>query len=156
MIEVQPQSNSLAEFSRKDFFKGGITLVGGLLAPSLFAEGEMHMHHNHGKNASLVAASTDCTVKGQLCQDHCIELVKQKDTSIAGCLETVTEMLAVCEGLTALANANSKHLKAYAKVCIDVCNSCITECEKHAKKHKECADCAEACKACVKELKKVA
>ncbi len=42
---------------------------------------------------------------------------------------------------------NSEHAKHIVKECIDICNACGNECEKHD--HDHCKKCAEACRKCV-------
>jgi len=113
-------------------------------------------HHNMHKHSSLVDSALDCLKAVQSCNDHCIELVKSGDTSIADCMSTVSEMLAACTALSQLALYQSTHLVAMAKVCIDVCEDCENECKKHEAKHAECKACADACRDCIKACKKVA
>ena len=120
-----------------------------------FASSE-HQHHQMNRNTAVIDAAMDCVKKGDACLDHCIELVKMNDTSIADCLATVTDMLPMCTALAKLASNQSPHLAELANVCISVCEACEKECRKHEKKHTECRNCAESCAACIKECKKIA
>ncbi len=102
------------------------------------------------RDMELIDAALHCVKNGQVCNDHCIALVKQGDTSIADCLASVSDMLVTCAGLSKLASNESAHLKAYAKVCIAVCRDCEKACAKHENHHAECKACAESCRACIK------
>ena len=87
---------------------------------------------------------------------HCLALFVAGDTSVSGCAKTVYQMSAMCGALARLASANSPHLAAMAKVCMEVCLDCEKECRKHEKEHEVCKACAESCAACAEECKKVA
>ncbi|MDH5389493.1 MAG: Csp1 family four helix bundle copper storage protein, partial [Gammaproteobacteria bacterium] len=100
-------------------------------------------------------AALDCIKTGQACNDHCIELVKTGDTSIADCMDILTESLAMCIALSQMASAQSSHLPELAKLCISVCEECEKECRKHEKKHAACKACADSCNACIKACKKI-
>lgn len=114
-----------------------------------------HHHQSGSKNAALVAAANDCVGKAEICVNHCIESFRAKDTSLIECMASVREMIPLCQGLSALAAYESAYLKDYAKICIQACESCIKECDKHAQHHQACADCAASCKKCIEECKKV-
>ena len=156
-MKLENLSDTNTKLSREKFIKGAAGVLAAAVASPLLAEYEDHSHHEqHNMHNKLIGATSECIVNGEICLSHCIELVKTKDTSIAGCLASVNDMIPVCQGLLTLAISNSKHLKAYAKVCIDVCESCVKECEKHAKKHIACKNCAVACKKFIEECKKIA
>lgn len=148
--------NTKENVSRGAFIKGAAGVIAAAATGGLGAAESHEHHHNPKKYGSLIDITSDCIVSGEKCLSHCFELVKQKDTSIAGCLTTVSEMLVLCKGLIPLAVGESQHLAQYAKVCISTCESCIKECEKHADKHKECKECAELCQMCIDECKKIA
>jgi len=147
-----PESNS-----RRNVLLGGAALTATLATGTAFAAAGEHQHHNHeeNKNTGLIDAALHCVKTGDACQEHCIELVKQGDTTIAECLNTVAEMLPMCTALAKLAAYKSTHLVALAKVCIDVCEACEKECRKHEDKHAACKACAESCADCIKECKKI-
>ena len=140
---------------RRNILLGAAAAAVTLTSNSAFSATD-HSHHKMNKNTALVDSALDCLKAGQACNDHCIELVKSGDTSIAECMSTVSEMLAACTALSQLASYQSKHLAAMAKVCIDVCEDCEKECAKHEDKHAECKACADACRDCIKACKKVA
>jgi len=115
-----------------------------------------HNHANHkNPNEKAIDASLHCVKQGNLCQDHCIDLIKGGDQTMIDCLNTVTEMLPMCETLSKLASLKSDLLPKFANVCIDACVACEKECRKHADMHVECKNCAESCAACIVECKKL-
>ncbi|MCH9683589.1 MAG: Csp1 family four helix bundle copper storage protein [Deltaproteobacteria bacterium] len=124
--------------------------------------GEHAGHEGHGDaagapaNEAFAAASADCTEKGQACLQHCIALLSKGDTSMAECAAAVHEMLAICNGVSVLALANSKHLKAGAALCQAVCSDCEAACKPHVGHHATCKACADACAAMIAEAKKLA
>lgn len=133
-----------------------------VLVSDAWADREGHDHqakHDHSsmKNpfGKLIAATSDCISKGQLCVDHCLMLLADGDTGMAGCARSVHQMLALCGALQQLASLNSEHIKPLAKVALAACKNCEEECRKHEKDHAVCKDCAEACAACQKECKAV-
>jgi Cys-rich four helix bundle protein (predicted Tat secretion target) len=111
--------------------------------------------HGDRLNNSLIDAALDCVKKGEACSNHCIILIKNGDNSVADCLDSVGETLAMCAALSTMASSQSTHLNALAKVCIDVCKDCEKECEVHADKHAECKACMESCAACIEECEKL-
>ena len=143
--------------SRRNFIFGTLAFAAALSSDDLLASSDDHKHHHHGpkKNNDLIDAAADCILKGQLCRDHCVELVKNGDTTISDCLDAVIDTISMCETLVQLAVSSSRHLNSFSKVCIQVCMDCEKECRVHKDKHKECKECMESCIDCIKELKKV-
>ncbi|MDH4262636.1 MAG: four-helix bundle copper-binding protein [Spirochaetia bacterium] len=149
------------KINRKKFLAGAAGIAATALASKLWAveTNDPHEHHHqHGssKNAALIAAANDCTGKAEICLDHCISTLKEKDLSLVDCMTSVRDMIPLCQGLSSLAASESKYLANYMKICITACDDCIKACKKHADKHQVCADCAEACKKCADECRKLA
>lgn len=118
-----------------------------------------HAHHQMagpGPNAALLAAAADCTIKGQICLSHCLDLLAGGEKEMLGCGKAVNETIAICTALQALAAQDAKALKALAKLAVDTCLACEKECRKHETKHKECKDCADSCVECAKQCKAIA
>jgi Cys-rich four helix bundle protein (predicted Tat secretion target) len=106
-------------------------------------------------NRALVDAAGDCVSKGQVCLSHCNEVLATGDKSMAACAMSVSELLAVCGALLALAAQGAPSLPKLASVAFDVCTRCEAECRKHAQ-HPPCKDCADACATCAAQCKKAA
>jgi Cys-rich four helix bundle protein (predicted Tat secretion target) len=143
--------------NRRAALTGAATLVAAAIAGTARAANE-HQAHQHGgaAAASLAGAASDCLQKGQVCLDHCLQLLGSGDTSMVGCARAVTEMQAICQAVQQLANSGSKHLGRIAAVAKTACLDCAAECRKHADKHAPCKDCMESCEACARECEKVA
>lgn len=143
--------------NRRELLVGGIALAGAAVVGNVQAAMHDHEHmHHHGASAAFTLAIGDCIQKGEVCLNHCIELLGQGEKEMAACARTVNEMLAVCGALQQLANQNSKQLARMAAIAMDVCKQCEDECKKHADKHDSCKACGESCAACYTECKKIA
>ncbi|HVO31141.1 MAG TPA: four-helix bundle copper-binding protein [bacterium] len=105
-------------------------------------------------NDALAAAASACADKAEACLQHCLQMLGNGETAFAACAEAVQDAIASSRSLATLAAAGSKHMKAFAKVCIDVCKDCETECRKHAEKHPICKECADACVKMIQECGK--
>ena len=144
--------------SRRDILLGAAAVAATLTTDTAFsATDHNHSAHQHtaNNNEDIINTALDCIKTGQACNDHCIELVKTGDTSIADCMDILVESLAMCTALAQMASANSSHLPELAKLCISVCEDCEKECRKHEKKHAVCKACADSCNACIKACKKI-
>jgi Cys-rich four helix bundle protein (predicted Tat secretion target) len=118
---------------------------------------EEHEKHAHGPapHQALIDAALDYINRGEVCIDHCITLLGKGDTSLIGCLRSVSAMMPLCTALVRLAALDAKRLKELAKVCVDELADCEEECKKHEDHHAVCKACAEACAACAEECKKL-
>ena len=138
---------------RREVLLGAGAAAMAAAAQAVFAAQDHSQHmHGGGKYAALAAAAGNCVRNGQLCIDHCFDLLGQGDKSMAACARSANQMMAVCATLQQLAAQNSKFLAKYAKVAMEVCKDCEEECRKHLQ-HQPCKDCADSCAACGKECK---
>lgn len=150
---------------RREFVKGlGVAAAAGVFS-SAMANAQEHKHDNHNtakkverkpftkQEKALLETTMDCMETGEVCLSHCADNLEAGDTAMAECQRSVMNMLAVCLALFKTASyksADSKRLKALAKVCADFCRDCAKACEKHAAHHEECKKCMESCKECAK------
>ena len=134
---------------------GLLALAGLATAAKVAAEEGPHVHHGVRHKALADAAGT-CVGTGQACLDHCIAHLSQGDKDLPACAKSVTQMLALCSALEALANQDSKYLVKLASVTAEACQDCEEECKKHADTHEACKRCGESCRACYKECKQLA
>lgn len=143
---------------RRELLIGMAAMAAAAAAQAAETKPQDHSHHHHGgsANKAVLDAAADCVKTGELCLDHCHDLLAQGDKSLGECAKSVSELLAVCSTLRSLAAQDSKYLRRYAAFAMDVCKSCEEECRKHEKKHVQCRDCAESCAACARECKKIA
>jgi Cys-rich four helix bundle protein (predicted Tat secretion target) len=142
--------------SRRNLLKGLLATAAVVTAaPTLAADKHSHHHHQMSKiNKALVDIANQCAQHGDECIDHCIELFKTGDTTVAKCAETVNEMIVMCRALAKMGTYQSEQLVAVAKICIDVCQVCADECGKHTK-HEQCKACEKSCLECIDECKKI-
>lgn len=110
--------------------------------------------HVHGGDPALADAALACIKAGNACLAHCIAMAQNGDTSMAGCLATVTDMLAAMEALSKLAARGGKRLPDTARALVAYCEDCAAECQKHADHHPVCKECFDACTRTVAALKK--
>lgn len=150
----------MKEFTRRDLLKGAVAASAAIAAgssSSVLASTNDHKHMHHSNpNSAVIDTALDCVKNGQACLDHCIELFKMGDISVANCADKVTEMLAMCTALSQMASYQSKHLASFAKVCAVVCKDCKKACDEHADKHQACKDCADSCKKCIEACERIA
>lgn len=144
--------------SRRNMILGATAVAAtaslGLSANAEAAMDHKHMHHAPSpKRQKVIDSTLQCMKDGQACIQHCIEMFKMKDTSMANCADNVQQMLATCTAVSQLASFNSKHLNDFAKACIKVCEDCKDACDEHADKHVECKACSDSCKDCIKACK---
>lgn len=148
--------------SRRDLLASSAALgatyglgLGTVLAAEDHEDHAAHAAPAAAPAAGLARAATECVRVGEECVQHCLDLLAKGDTSLGECAKAVNQMLAVCNAAGPLVYAGSKHLKAFAKLCADVCGECETACRKHESHHAVCKACAEACARTVAEAKKV-
>ncbi len=115
------------------------------------AGGHQHHHGGNARTARLVDALSDCISKGETCLAHCLVLLGEGERTLAACARSVSETIALCEGLRKLAAQGSPRAARVARIARAACLDCEKECRKHETKHAECRDCAKACAACAKE-----
>ena len=144
--------------SRRDILLGAAAVAATLATDTAFsATDHNHSEHQHHQNSNtnIINAALDCVKTGLACNDHCIELLKDGDTSIVKCMDVLAESLAMCTALSHMASYQSSHLPELAKLCISVCEDCEKECRKHEKKHAACKACADSCNDCIKACKEI-
>jgi Cys-rich four helix bundle protein (predicted Tat secretion target) len=123
-------------------------VVGGAHAQ----QAQDHSAHGAGQHQKLAAAAGECVLKGQECMNHCINVVKAGDTSLADCMKSVEDLIAACNALRVLTISNSTNLRTFARAVEPICQACETECRKH-ERHAECKACGDSCKACIDAIR---
>ncbi len=105
---------------------------------------------------ALIDSALSCIKTGEICKQHCLDLLSAGDKSMADCAKSVNEMLTMCRALLDLAAQKSAHLGKVAAICADVCKACEKNCRVHESHHAICKNCAESCARCAAECSKVA
>ena len=150
-------SNTL---NRRNFMAQTAAFVAAAAASQVAFAGttpENHSHASHEPNPhkALAAAAALCVNSGEACLQHCLDMLNTGNTSMSGCTKTLREMMIYCDALSKAAQQKSKHLKTLAKIALEACRDCETECKKHSDKHSVCKECAESCAECIKQCEAV-
>ena len=151
MLHSQTKTQSdidSAQLSRRQILIG----TSGALLATVLPTGVRAAEHpqaatstSSGKHRTVVDAAVACVGSGEICLKHIVDQSGAGDNSLAVCGLRVQEMTAVCRALVTLAAFDAPHLQSFAKVCIDVCQSCEAECRKHEQHHAICKETADSC-----------
>jgi len=146
---------------RRQILKGASAVAATALAATslggtAFAEdhGAHHHHMSSPKNTELAKALHACVAESEVCINHCLDMFKTGDTTLANCAITVQETMAFCAAHAKLASYDSPFLKKMSVLGLEICAACEKECRKH-EKHPECKACADSCVACIKACKAI-
>jgi Cys-rich four helix bundle protein (predicted Tat secretion target) len=139
--------------SRRTLLAAGSSLVAAAAVTLPGIATEASAAEVDAPNAALVRVALECAGTGELCLHHCFAEFAKGQTMLAQCAARVGEMIPVCQTLASLAALESVHLKAYAKICIDVCQACEDECRKHTAHAAICGQCADSCAKVIAALK---
>jgi hypothetical protein len=96
--------------------------------------------------SAVIEAAYDCAAHCMSCADACLE---EQDPSLNRCIRADLDCADVCIAtakVVARAGASGAPWLELVRVCMETCNSCAEECEKHD--HEHCRICAEACRRC--------
>ena len=143
--------------NRRELLLGAAAMAAAATTSRVFAAGHEHEHQHSTVSPydKLIAAAADCTLKANLCLQHCIVLLGKGETDMAACARSASQAAAICTALQQLAFSNARQLPQLAKVAMDICKECEEECKK-TERHPECKACKEACIACYKECQAIA
>lgn len=130
-------------------------VISGLSAEDHKHDSKTMAGDSKSKYGKAMMAAMHCQLAAEECLSHCITELGKGDKSLAACAKSTKEVIAVCESFVTLASQSSNFTKKLANLCIEICEACSKECEKHASHHQICKDCQTSCLACIKELKKV-
>ena len=129
---------------------GALAVAGGATVADA-QPGEMHPP----KYKALEDSTAKCVSTGEDCLRHCLGMLSMKDTTMAGCANSVVQLVAACRALQTLASVNSTFTPAFAK---DVGRSAplARRSAGSSRKSASARACADACKTCADECHKVA
>lgn len=156
------------EITRKQLIGWTGAAVTALASASLLAHDHEHDHKKTKKTSkkeagtkpspvpgSALDAAAQCVVKGRICINMCLDFLGEGHQEMADCLRSVEETSALCEAFVKLAAIKAPGTKKLTELCIESCERCAAQCDKHADHHQECKDCADSCRTCIKEFKKL-
>ncbi|RYZ80497.1 MAG: four-helix bundle copper-binding protein [Moraxellaceae bacterium] len=99
------------------------------------------------KQLKLLEALNNCATECNRCATECLN--EENVKMMVNCIKFDMDCADICTLVARMLARESQHAKHLLKECIEICNACAEECEKHAHHHDHCKRCAEACRACV-------
>lgn len=93
---------------------------------------------------NLIISLDNCINHCNHCSDACLD--EEDVHMMVNCIRTDRACAVVCTALKNLLTTNYSNVSGLVKYCIDICNACADECEKHDEVH--CRECAKACREC--------
>jgi hypothetical protein len=107
--------------------------------------------------ASTVSTIFSCSETCQSCADAC--LGEPEVQSLVHCIRTDLDCADICATtgrvLLRQTSPDIDLVRSQLQACINACNACATECERHAGHHEHCRICAEKCRECESACKKL-
>ncbi|GAB2529448.1 four-helix bundle copper-binding protein [Rufibacter soli] len=81
--------------------------------------------------------------------DHCATACLQEEDvkKMARCIHLSLDCADYCSLTASFLSKGSEHARLVVRQCVEICEACAVECERHA--HDHCQACAEVCRQCV-------
>jgi hypothetical protein len=86
-----------------------------------------------------------CVAACDYCADQCLE--EEDVAQMTDCIRADRDCSDICTLTARYIARGSKHIKHVLEECIEICNECAAECEKH--EHTHCQECAKSCRECI-------
>jgi CHAD domain-containing protein len=100
--------------------------------------------------ADAVEALIDCAQACTACADACLS--EEQIDQLRKCIRSDLDCADICETTARVLSRHTGYdanvTRAQLQACIQVCNSCGDECERHVERHEHCRICAQACRRC--------
>ena len=100
----------------------------------------------HQKYQSSIDAAVHCAYECEHCADTCLG-------SMAECARLCRDCADICWTIAGFMSRGSRFIPSIVDSCIEICEACASECEKHDNEH--CQNCAKACRNAVEQYKKI-
>lgn len=97
------------------------------------------------KNQKIIDALYFCAAQCTHCYDAC-NLFKENNMDL--CMINDKDCSDICRLTGHLLEQNSPNGDIFLKLCVQMCERCANECEKHVDME-HCKKCAEACRKCI-------
>jgi hypothetical protein len=108
---------------------------------------------SHEKNIGLIDALNNCAIECSHCAMACLD--EEDVKMLAACIKLNIDCAEVCRLTASLLSRGSMHGNHLLKECVEICEACADECEKHS--HMEhCKKCADVCRHCAEECSEMA
>ncbi|WP_066508531.1 four-helix bundle copper-binding protein [Rufibacter sp. DG15C] len=81
--------------------------------------------------------------------DHCATACLQEEEvkKMARCIHLDLDCADYCGLAASFLSKGSEHARLVLRQCVEICEACAVECERHA--HEHCIACAQACRNCI-------
>jgi hypothetical protein len=96
------------------------------------------------QHRDLILKLAECAAACENCLDSCLS--EDDVQMMVGCIRLDRDCSKICQLTASFVASHSEHAKHVIKECIELCELCAEECEKHD--HDHCKDCARACREC--------
>lgn len=99
------------------------------------------MAHHHNILEKLWA----CVAATEYCAEKCMEEPNAEE--MRECIRADRDCAEICLLTARFVARDSRHVRHIMDECVEICNECALECEKHDTPH--CRQCARACRECI-------
>jgi hypothetical protein len=103
---------------------------------------------NHERYQGLINALNNCAAECSQCAMACLD--EEDVNMMRRCIRIDIDCADTCRLTASLLSRESEHGEHLLKECVEICNACAKECEKHTGME-HCRKCAEACRHCAEE-----
>jgi len=103
-------------------------------------------------NDEIIKKLDICIAACNFCAASCLQ--EEHVNHMARCISLDMDCADVCRAAAVLLARGSRHGKHLLKECIELCEACADECEKH--EHDHCRACATACRECAEACRAAA
>ena len=94
---------------------------------------------------SILNALNECANECNYCASACLD--EENVQMLTKCIKLNLDCAVICQLASTLTARGSEHATHVMNECVEICEACAEECEKHA--HMDhCRKCAEMCRAC--------
>lgn len=103
------------------------------------------------KFQSCIDECLACAIACEHCATAC--LGEEDVKMMTRCIQLDRDCADICILTARLLARDSQHGQHLMKECVEICEMCAEECEKHDEDH--CQKCAEACRKCAEECRRM-
>lgn len=109
------------------------------------------MKYQDQKHVKLIVLLNECAAMCCFCSVASLE--EETVNSMVASIKRNLDCSEMCTLLSSFLSRNSPHAAHLLKECIELCEACATECERHPNMD-HCQECAETCRKCAEACKK--
>jgi hypothetical protein len=107
--------------------------------------------------SDCVRACVDCARANIACAEACLR--ERSAPHLAPCVRANLACADIAEAtarlLSRYAGQEINLARAFLDTCTEACLTCADECDRQARRHKQCKTCAEACRRCAEACQKL-